>query len=120
MYSALAVTVFFACQALSQPFMWVALNSLNYDLIDNGKREAHYAYVCDKELYLNAGRILAILVFIGIVYSYSAEVALRFSPLIVAVSQVGLILLARSTEKHHSTTDSVSQNTPTVSTTSFN
>ena len=28
MYPALGVTVFFACQALPQPFMWVALNSL--------------------------------------------------------------------------------------------
>jgi YQGE family putative transporter len=99
-YSALGVIVFFACQALTTPFNWVALQSLNYDLIDEEKnQEKHYAYVCDQEIYLNGGRVLAIIGFLWLVHSFSSDTALRFSPIIFAFSQLFLLLLAKSLER---------------------
>lgn len=100
-YSALAVFVFFACQALASPFDWVAISSLNYDLIDKTNKADHYAYVCDQEIYLNAGRIVGITFFIAAIHFISNEFALRFAPFLVALLQIGLIFAARSAEKHH-------------------
>lgn len=99
-YSGLGVLIFYASQAIAAPFLWIATSSLNYDLIDEDKNEkTHYAYISDQEIFLNGGRIAAILVFIALIYVYSNDVALRFTPLIFAFSQIFLSLLARSIEK---------------------
>lgn len=102
-YAAIGVFVFFACKALSEPFIWIALNSLNYDLIDkeNKNSENHYAYVCDQEIYLNAGRITGILFFLALVQFFSNDFGLRFAPLFFALSQIILLIIARSVETHH-------------------
>lgn len=104
-YSAIGVFILIACQALASSFEWVGFSSLNYDLIDeNGKEKAnHYAYVCDQEIYLNAGRVIAILLFIAIILFGSKELALRFAPLIVGVLQIFAYFFARSIENHNKT-----------------
>jgi YQGE family putative transporter len=99
-YSGIGVIIFYACQAISIPFLWIATSSLNYDLIDEDKDEkTHYAYITDQELYLNAGRISAIIVFIILIQLFSNNIALRFTPLIFAISQIFLSMLATSIEK---------------------
>lgn len=103
LYSALAVAVFFACNALAQPFSWVAISSLYLDLIDKKEDEKRFAYMCDVEIYLNAGRVGGILLFIGAIYFFSSEQALRFTPLLMGASQVLLLFLAHATENHHQT-----------------
>lgn len=102
-YSPLGVFVFFASQALCAPLIWMSVNSLNYDLIDNEDKtnEHQYAYVCDQEIYLNAGRILGIVAFLLLVQFVSGNFGLRFGPLLFAVSQILLIIIALSIEKHH-------------------
>ncbi len=102
-YSPLGVFVFFASQALCAPLIWIAVNSLNYDLIDNEDQtnEHQYAYVCDQEIYLNAGRMLGIIAFLLLVQFVSGNFGLRFGPLLFAVSQILLIIIALSIEKHH-------------------
>ncbi|HWY79239.1 MAG TPA: MFS transporter, partial [Candidatus Sulfotelmatobacter sp.] len=79
-YSTIGIFVFFACQALTGPLNWIAVSSLNYDLIDNEnkKGENHYAYVCDQEIYLNGGRVLGIVSFLFIVHFISSTFGLRF------------------------------------------
>ena len=100
LYSGVGVLIFYACQAISAPFLWIATSSLNYDLIDEDKNATtHYAYISDQELYLNGGRIAAILTFILLIQLYSNDFALRFTPLIFAISQIFLSLLAKSIEK---------------------
>lgn len=100
-YSALGVIIFFAFQAISSPFSWVAIQSLNYDLIDeeNKKTDNGYAYVCDQEIYLNGGRVIAVAGFLWLVYAFSNDTALRFTPLIFASAQIFLLFLAKSIEK---------------------
>lgn len=100
-YSALAVSIFFACYALSQPLGYIATISLTYDLIDNKELEHHYAYVCEQELFLDIGRVIAILLFMLALFATSNELALRFTPLIGAIVQIGVFFLAKSVEKHH-------------------
>lgn len=101
LYSAFAVAIFFACSALSQPLSWIAISSLNLDMIDKNQHEHHYAYVCDQEIYLNGGRVVGIILFIAAVYFLSNEQALRYTPFFMAASQLLVLLLAKSVEKHH-------------------
>ncbi len=101
LYSALGVFILIASQGLAASLEWVAFSSLNYDLIDkDGEAKInHYAYVCDQEIYLNGGRVIAILLFIAIIHFGSKELALRFSPFIVAILQIFAYLFAKSIEK---------------------
>jgi MFS transporter, YQGE family, putative transporter len=100
-YSALAVALFFALMALAQPFIWMAISSLNLDLIDQETDDRKYAYVADQEIYLNGGRVAGILLFIAGIHFFSSETALRYTPLFMGLSQLLIIFFARSTEKHH-------------------
>jgi MFS transporter, YQGE family, putative transporter len=100
-YSALAVAVFFALMALAQPFIWMAISSLNLDLIDKETGDRQYAYVADQEIYLNGGRVVGILLFITGIHFFSSETALRYTPLFMGLSQLIIIFFAKSTEKHH-------------------
>lgn len=102
-YSAVGVFVFFACQSLVNPFRWMTINSINFDLIEreNESSQNHYAHIFDQEIYLNAGRILTIAVFILLISYFSNSFALRFTPVIFAASQILIIFIARSIEKHH-------------------
>lgn len=99
-FSSFGVIIFFATAAIAGPFLLVSLNSLNYDLIDEDSQSAnHYAYVCDQEIYLNLGRVIAIAFFIVLIYLFSKDFALRFTPLAYAAFQIFLYLIARSLEK---------------------
>jgi MFS transporter, YQGE family, putative transporter len=100
-YSGIGVLIFVACQAIAWPFLWVAINSINYDLIDQDNKEPkhHYAYICDQEMYLNAGRVAGILLFIGLAYFISNDTALRFAPLVFAIAQLLLFSTTRNIEK---------------------
>lgn len=102
-YSAIGVFIFFACQALAEPFVWVGLSSINYDLIDQDNKDPklHYAYVCDQEVYLNGGRVVGIVLFIVLLSLSSNEFALRFAPFIFGATQILLLITARSIEKKH-------------------
>jgi YQGE family putative transporter len=101
LYSTIGVLLFFACQALAEPFLWVAINSINYDLIDEDNKDPkkHYAYLCDQEIYLNGGRAIGILFFMLLLYLTSNEFSLRFAPLLFAVTQILLLFISRSIEK---------------------
>lgn len=99
-FSGVGVLIFYATQAISQPLWWMATSSLNYDLIDNDKDgSTHYAYISDQEIYLNAGRIVSLLVFLGLVQTVSSDFALRFTPLIFAFAQILMSFLTKSIEK---------------------
>lgn len=99
-FSALGVVIFYATQALSQPLWWMATSSLNYDLIEKDKNDAsHFAYVCDQEIFLNVGRIIALLVFLGLAQGINNDFALRFTPLIFAFAQILMSVLTKSIDK---------------------
>jgi len=102
LYSAIGVLIFFASQALSEPFIWVSSQSINYDLIDMDNKDPnqHYAYVCDQEIYLNGGRVVGILLFMLLLFLTSNTFALRFAPLVFASTQIFLLILAYTIEKN--------------------
>lgn len=100
-YSGFGVLIFYAAQAIATPFLWIATSSLNYDLIDEDKNDkTHYAYITDQELYLNGGRIASLVIFMVLLQIFSNDIALRFTPLIFAISQIFLSILAASIERN--------------------
>lgn len=121
LYSTIGVIVFFVCQSLLVPLLWLATNSLTYDLIDKEDENPknHYAYIFDQEIYLNGGRILAIIIFILLALTLSNNFALRFSSILFAMSQLGLFFLAKSLENlnhaHKPKVKSVPQNLSVIS-----
>lgn len=106
-FSPIGVFVFYASLSIMWPLLWIAINSLNYDLIDeDNKSHLHYAYVCDQEIYLNIGRLIAIGLFILIIVFVSKNAALRYTPLIYATGQIFLFFSAKSLERKNDTTGS--------------
>lgn len=101
LYSGTGVLLFVACQAIAWPILWVAISSINYDLIDQDNKEPkyHYAYICDQEIYLNGGRVAGIIFFMSIAYAISNEAALRFAPVVFAIAQIILFISMRAIEK---------------------
>lgn len=91
------ILLFIICISLIQPFIVLIGNSLTYDLIENENSvEHHYAYLSDTEIYLNAGRIVGIALFIFLAMHYSNTFSLVYSPLIFAISLLGCSLLANT------------------------
>lgn len=103
LYSKVGVLIFYACQALAWPFLWVAISSVNYDLIDEDNKDAkyHYAYVCDQEIYLNGGRVVGIGLFMVLATFASHDFALRFAPLLFAAAQIVLFFTMKSIDKNN-------------------
>jgi MFS transporter, YQGE family, putative transporter len=95
-YSAIGVLCFNIMQGLANQPVWIGINSLTYDLIDHEQaqnNDSHYAYLCDREFYLNLGRVIAIILFLGVVALFSAELAMRFSMLVLAGTQFFMLVL---------------------------
>lgn len=103
-YSSIGVSCFIVFQALAGQLVWIGINSLTYDLIDHEVSQngnSHYSYLCDREFYLNLGRVIAIAIFVGVVTLLSAELAIRFSMLVLACTQLLMLLLVRKTDRLH-------------------
>lgn len=100
-YSSLGVFIFFICQAFSAPINWIAVSSLNYDLIDREKIGEHYANICDQEIYLNSGRVVSIITFFILTQILSSTLALRFTPFLFVLTEIFIFLLAKKIERQH-------------------
>lgn len=100
-YSSMGVFLFMAFFSLAQPLLLIAINSLNFDVIDKEtmKTKNDYAYVFDSELYLNIGRVIGVVIFLWYVNVFSSDFALRMTPLIFGVAQIILLLVAQSSHK---------------------
>ncbi|HEX7017666.1 MAG TPA: MFS transporter [Patescibacteria group bacterium] len=78
--------------------IWISANPITLRVIDeeeSGDATNNYAYVCDRELYLNIGRIAGVFSFLALTYHFSDLVALRFIPVLMGLFQVGVWWTAR-------------------------
>jgi YQGE family putative transporter len=96
-FSVVGVIIYFMISALSGDFRWVSLGAVMYDRVEQealAEQSHAYPYLLDREFFLNAGRILGLLVFWG-----CSQIAplptLRFILLGAAVSQLAIPALAR-------------------------
>lgn len=87
-WSALLYVLFSGTIAL---ISWMASNPISMKLIDdqeNGDKTNNYAYVCDRELFLNVGRVIGVVIFYVLVKLTTQELGLRFIPLLLSLTQV--------------------------------
>ena len=97
MYSPVGALVYLFAQTLAVQLLWVAANPIILDAInaDQDNAVAHYRYIVDRELCLNLGRLIGVCVVLTLSVFSDPDVALRVSPLILAVVTSSLLVVSR-------------------------
>lgn len=91
------VLAYFAIVAFTGAFRWMTLASIMYAAVEHEEKNHkghHYAYLFDREIFLNIGRAGGLVLFYAF-YRFYPISALRYMLLIGGVSQVLLYLQAR-------------------------
>jgi YQGE family putative transporter len=87
-YSAVTVLIWAAVQALHDPIWFEAYNPMWYramDVASEIEKKARYSFVINNEIYINAGRLLGICIFLVFNNYISEAFALRHFLLVVAI-----------------------------------
>jgi YQGE family putative transporter len=71
------------------------------DAQDNGNQAKNYAYVVDREIWLNIGRLVGVFIFVLTLQLVSETAAIRFSPLAIAIVQLGFVFAMHMVVKLH-------------------
>lgn len=82
--------------AIPPSFFWLVfypwqMNIMDEELISHESDK--YPLVVDCEIFLDLGRIIAILIFMGLIYIFSSQVALLITPLVLAILQIILFAI---------------------------
>jgi YQGE family putative transporter len=101
-YSAIGIFIMVATQNIATTVKWIGFSSLSYDLMekDGTVNDNHYAYLCDQEIYLGAGRVAGILLFILLAYAMPQTTVLRFAPVIFSLTQLFLITTSKAVDQY--------------------
>ncbi|MBI2484595.1 hypothetical protein HYW18_00325 [Candidatus Uhrbacteria bacterium] len=98
LYSTAGALVFYTVEGFVGGFRWNSMVSVVYETIDreqDGQASARrYAYLTDRELFLNAGRVSALLLFI-VLYANAPEFTIRYGLLLGLAAQIPLLVLAK-------------------------
>jgi len=92
----LNIIIFVLFAGVIKVFQWLTLNPELLDLMDNeinNEYDNRYTLIFDREVFLNIGRILSVLVLFFIIYATSPQIGLLFTPLILGVSKLILMFL---------------------------
>lgn len=102
-YSSLAALIYICLNTFSNPLILTPSQNLYFETLEKeGQLKHHpYNYIFDQEVFLNLGRTFGIVIFLGIVQFLSQDSALRFTPLIVSLVQIPMLLLFRRIEKYN-------------------
>jgi len=99
----LGVIAYVVGTSISSNFNWIAYDSIVMDVVDEHtafEKHNRYQYIFDNEVYINIGRIIGVGVFF-IFYSLTSQMeALRFTPIFIAVTQIGALYLVRQIVVH--------------------
>lgn len=97
----IGIFIYLAAISFMMPLLWIALHSLNFDVIDKEdiNNQTHYSYITDQELFLSLGRIVAFVSFLGMVLFLSDQIAIRFLPFLLTLLHGFLLLLTKSIER---------------------
>ncbi len=98
LYSAVGVLFFIALETLSQPLQEIAYFGMQFLLIDviaSIEKRNEYAYIFNLEFFYLIGRSSGLIFFLVLAQEISNTFALRYALAIVAVLQLGGILLVK-------------------------
>jgi MFS transporter, YQGE family, putative transporter len=116
LYSAIGVIIFVLSRVLFMPLHDIAYFPIQMRIIDVlsvKENRSEFAYIFNHEYGLYFGRFFGLVLFIGLAYYASEEVALRYSLIIVALIQMASIPMARNIIRHtNNTIDNVRKENP--------
>jgi YQGE family putative transporter len=95
-YSPLTVIIYNIGLAFYSLFFGAGHDPILYAAIEadnRGENPLHYARLCDREIFLNSGRLCGIGLFLALFFYTSPDISLRLTPLITALTQLPLLLL---------------------------
>ncbi len=98
LYSALSVLIWQLLQTISDPLSYAAYNPIYYRAVNvaaQTENRPEYTYVVDNEIFINAGRILGCLIFLGFIYYISDAFALRHFLTIVSFIQILTVYIVK-------------------------
>lgn len=101
-FSPIAAVIYLPSYRLLDRLQWIFLSPISLKVIDDeegGDPTNNYAYIANRELFLNIGRIIGLGIFFSLIALFSQIHALRFIPLITAAFQVGVVILGRRLAK---------------------
>ncbi len=99
-FNTAGAVVFVLCCTIALPLMWSTINPMVYGALSAmSPTGQHYALICDREISLTAGRVVAGALLCLLVFLFSTDFVLRFGLIIVAVLQVPSLLLADRVQK---------------------
>jgi MFS transporter, YQGE family, putative transporter len=87
--------------------MWVTRHPIVMSVIDQedgGNSKTNYAYIADREFFLNIGRISGLALFVGLIFYQSEAIAVRVTPLVTGMAQLVMVWLMYKIEKLQSKT----------------
>ncbi|MDA1038241.1 MAG: hypothetical protein O2877_00955, partial [bacterium] len=94
--------VMFTADGVSGSWRWASATAVMFETVeaemngDNGERR--YAYITDRELFLNIGRVAAIAILV-LFLSFAPSQTIRYGLLVTILFQIPLILLTRRQTK---------------------
>jgi hypothetical protein len=98
LYSTFGALIFYAIEGFSGMFRWTSMTTVTYETIDYEQSGAtdprRYAYLTDRETFLNIGRVTALLLFIA-AYTYFPEGTIRYGLMFAVLAQAGMLVLVK-------------------------
>src|SRR5690606_14174840 len=99
LFNQLGVILFMLFLLVAKPLLDIAYFPIQFNVIDiisKFEKRSVYAYILNHEAGLYVGRFLGAGTFIILAYFYSNEFALRYAIIIIAILQLGSILIAKN------------------------
>ncbi len=96
-YTWLGVFIYTTISSLVVTFAWLTSDPMVMDITDaevGQDEKKRYSMVFDRELFLNIGRWMSVLVFLIMLNKFSQEVAFRFMPILVYIIEIPLVIWA--------------------------
>jgi hypothetical protein len=79
------IAIFTSLYYFSLSFMWLSAEPMLMDIMDREVQripQGRYGLVFDREMFLNMGRWISVLMLVSLVFILGTQTALRISPLI--------------------------------------
>ncbi len=96
-YNWLGVFIYTTLNSLVITFAWLTSDPMVMDIMDEEVKQdenKRYSLVFDRELFLNIGRWIAVLICLFLLNKFSQEIAFRFMPMLVYIIEIPLVVWA--------------------------
>jgi len=97
-FSTLTVTLYLLLQSVTGALFYFVYNPVLAQVVerqDHGLAAQNYRYILDHEVVINLGRVITVIVMVGLLLNISEDLAITISIILVGVSQIGMLVAAK-------------------------